>query len=35
MMRYVVLDSMYDIEIVERWHNCEFRGVELMEMAAP
>ena len=34
-MRYVVLDSMYDIEIVERWHNCEFRGVELMDMAAP
>lgn len=34
-MRYVVLDSMYDIEIVERWHNCEFRGVELKDMAAP
>lgn len=34
-MRYVVLDSMYDIEIVERWHNCEFKGVELNDMAAP
>ena len=34
-VRYVVLGSMYDIEIVERWHNCEFRGVELNDMAAP
>lgn len=34
-MRYVVVDSMYDIEIVERWHNCEFKGVELKDMAAP
>ena len=34
-MRYVALDSKYDIEIVERWHNCEFKGVELNEMAAP
>ena len=34
-MRYVVLDSTYDIEIVERWHNCEFKGVELNDMAAP
>lgn len=34
-MRYVVLDSIYDIEIVERWHNCEFRGVELNDLAAP
>ena len=34
-MRYVALDSTYDIEIVERWHNCEFKGVELNEMAAP
>lgn len=34
-MRYVALDSTYDIEIVERWHNCEFRGVSLRERAAP
>lgn len=34
-MRYVVLDSIYDIETVERWHSCEFRGVELSDMAAP
>ena len=34
-VRYVVLGSKFDIEIVERWHNCEFRGVELKEMAAP
>ena len=34
-MRYVVLDSTYDIEIVERWHNCEFRGAALRERAAP
>ena len=34
-MRYVVEDSIYDIEIVERWHNCEFKGVELNDMAAP
>ena len=34
-MRYVALDSTYDIEIVERWHNCEFRGAALRERAAP
>ncbi len=34
-MRYVVLDSMYDIEIVESWRGCEFKGVELEDVAAP
>ena len=34
-MRYVVPDSTYGIEIVERWHNCEFRGAALRERAAP
>ncbi|MCY4411879.1 MAG: hypothetical protein OXC27_15600 [Caldilineaceae bacterium] len=34
-MRFVMPYSTYDIEIVEKWQNCEFRGVEFKNMAAP
>ena len=32
---HVAVHSMYDTEIVKRWHDCEFKSVGLEDMAAP
>ena len=34
-MLYAAVVSMYDLETVGKWHDCEFKGVALRAIATP